>query len=789
VKLLLPLLIAAATLSAADVSSRPLRRYLVASASNDGGPGKTPLRFAGDDARGVVATMRSVGGVAPGEVELVLEPDTGRFLSTLREVSGRMALSRDSGYRVELVLYYSGHSDEEGLLLGSTRLRYRELRRVLEQSPADVRLAVLDACASGAALRAKGGVRRQAFQVEGSDRLRGQAYLTSSRAEEASQESDKLGGSVFTHAFLAGVRGAADADGDGRVTLLEAYRYAYRETVEKTSSTRVGPQHPEFDLDLSGSGDVVLSDLAQAGAVLELAGDLRGRIRVSDSTGAVAADLEHLSGRNLPLGLPAGTWRVMLTDSAQSRAGSVVLASGSRQVVGLAGLDSVLPRVAVAAPSPDTTTKSETIGATASASTKTDSVSFLHVPLNLGIAPPATINSMFRDRRITNNLSLDVFVGEDVDIDGFQVSGGLARATQVNGFQSGGLVALSSGRVEGFQTAGLWASLEGGLRGFQAAGLAAWSKGPLDGLQSAGLASLGEGPVRGLQTAGLLTWNRGTFLGLQSAGLASGNEGRMRGVQAAGLYVYGTQAVQGIQAAGVSTWSDGEVEGLQAAGVFAYAGSSRGLQVSVVNVSGSVTGAQVGVVNVAGSVNGTQIGVVNLAGKSEGIAIGVVNLAREFGAFPLGLVNLGADMKPGLDVALDEAGWGSLAFRFEGMRFHSRLGATARLDDPTRRLGSLFGFGAHWLLDKNWRIDADLASRNVWRDREQGGWVEANWNSVSVSVGRKMGPIRVSGGLSCNVLAADRRGDVDGFVGSIFEDGASNGYVKLWPGAFVSLSL
>jgi len=334
-KLSLFVLIAAASVFPSNPSSRPLRRYLVAAASNDGGPGKVPLRFSGDDARGVVATMSSVGGVAQGEVELLLEPDTGRFLSTLREVSGRMARSRDSGFRVEFILYYSGHSDEEGLLLGSTRLRYLDLRRVLDKSPADVRLAVLDACASGAALRVKGGVRRQAFQVDGNDRLRGQAYLTSSRAEEASQESDKLQGSVFTHAFLAGVRGAADADGDGRVTLLEAYRYAYRETVERTSSTRVGPQHPEFDLDLSGSGDVVLSDIAQAGAVMELSGDLRGRIRVADSTGAVAAELESSTGRNLPLGLPAGTWRVTMTDSVDARTGTVVLAAGSRMVVGI----------------------------------------------------------------------------------------------------------------------------------------------------------------------------------------------------------------------------------------------------------------------------------------------------------------------------------------------------------------------------------------------------------------------------------------------------------------------
>ncbi len=787
------LCLAAAGFAAATLPERPLRRYLVAASANDGGPGKAPLRFSGDDARGVVATMGSVGGVAPASAALVLEADTGRFLSTLREVSDRMARSRDSGYRVELLLYYSGHSDEEGLLLGSTRLPYRDLRRALERSPADVRVAVLDACASGAALRAKGGVRRQAFQVDGSDRLRGQAFLTSSRAEEASQESDKLRGSVFTHAFLTGVRGAADADADGRVTLLEAYRYAYRETVEKTASTRVGPQHPEFDLDLSGSGDVVLSDLAQAGAVLELPGDLRGHVRVSDSIGAVAAELDLVAGRNLPLGLPAGTWRVAMTDSVNIRVGTVVLPPGARRVLGRADLDSVaLVAIAPVSAPQDLDSLARRAFAAAPAGTgnpnRSDSTPFLRVPVDLGIAPPATINSMFPGRRIENNLSLVTLISEPTEIAGLQASGALARAVSVRGAQTAGLVTLSRGEVEGFQAAGLWADLDRRLIGFQAAGLVATSRGRIDGFQSAGLACIGSGALRGFQTAGLAAWNRGELQGFQAAGLASWNEGAMRGAQMGGLFVYDSGRTTGLQAAGVAAWTDGPFEGLQTAGVFAYARSHRGAQVSVVNVSGSITGTQIGVVNVAGRVSGAQIGVVNVAGISKGLALGVVNLAREFGAFPLGLVNLGADLKPGAEVLVEESGWGSLAFRREGKRFHSRLGGTARLDDPRRRLGALFGFGAHWGLDKNWRIEVDATARNVFQDPEQGGWREANWNSVSVAAGRKVGPTRIAAGLSYNVLVSDR-GEGGGFVSSYLEDDASNRNVKLWPGAFVSVAL
>lgn len=833
------LFLVAAPLLAADLSSRPMRRYLVAASSNDGGPGKAPLRFAHDDARGVVATMRSVGGVHEAASELLLEPDTGRFLSTLREVSERMVRSRDSGYRVELMLYYSGHSDEDGLLLGASKLRYLDLRRALEKSPAEVRLAVLDACASGAALRTKGGVRRQAFHIEGADRLRGQAFLTSSRASEASQESDKLRGSVFTQSFLAGLRGAADVDSDGRVTLLEAYRYAYRETVEKTASTRVGPQHPEFDLDLSGSGDVVLADIAQAGAVLDLSGDLRGRVRIADSTGAVAAELEATPGRNLAIGLPSGTWTVAVTDSVATRVGRVELGAGTRTVFAASRLDSTVPVFVVPVAKFDSSSARRDTSRVAGAgdsleTTGTKREPTTLVPFNFGFAPPVSINSLLEGKRVKNNLSIDVFAGETAEIDGIQVSAGVAKASRmrglqaslasfadesIQGFQTGGLYAFTRKGGEGFQSAGLMSRMDGPFRGFQSAGLATTAQGGFQGFQSAGLGVWNEGQMRGFQSAGLLAYNTGELDGFQTAGLAARSRDRIRGFQTAGIVAMGGGDIQGFQTSGLVAWNEGRLQGFQTSGVFAYnsgdldgfqtavasivggglkgvqtgvvasAASVRGLQVSVVNISGSVAGLQAGVINIAGSVRGSQVGVVNLAGESKGVVVGVVNLARKFDALPIGLVSAGANLRPGLDVMLEESGLGSVLLRLEGDLFHSRLGGTADLSDATRSFGPVMGFGAHWSPVGNWRLDADASCRQLFQFPEQGPMREAFMSSASVSGGRKFGPVRVSAGLSYNVLVADG-GEGDGFVDPVVRhEGASNRYVTLWPGAFVSMGI
>ncbi|MEA2695992.1 MAG: hypothetical protein QOI66_263 [Myxococcales bacterium] len=90
-------------------------------------------------------------------------------------------------------------------------------------------------------------------------------FLSSSAADEDSQESDELRGSFFTHYLISGLLGPADTDGDAAVTLEEAYRYAYDSTLKASSRTLAGLQHPTFRYELRGHGGVVLSTLAHQG--------------------------------------------------------------------------------------------------------------------------------------------------------------------------------------------------------------------------------------------------------------------------------------------------------------------------------------------------------------------------------------------------------------------------------------------------------------------------------------------------------------------------------------------
>jgi hypothetical protein len=144
--------------------------------------------------------------------------------------------------------------------------------------------------------------------------------MASSSSQELSQESDELRGSYFTHHLVTALRGAGDADGDGRVSLDEAYRYAYRQTLASTALTQVGEQHVTLETDLTGHDDVAVTYPAEARAQLELPGSLEGRVLVQQKgSGAVVAELQKVAGAPIRLALVAGSY-----DAVVGRAAGIV---------------------------------------------------------------------------------------------------------------------------------------------------------------------------------------------------------------------------------------------------------------------------------------------------------------------------------------------------------------------------------------------------------------------------------------------------------------------------------
>ena len=279
----LVLLAAASSVSAAQEIQ--INRYVLAVSANYGGEGRPTLRYAASDARSFVNVLKEMGGVQAGNVVEVKEPSVAAFQQKIDELDKRIARNKSAGGRDEVLVYYSGHADEKGLRLGKETFAWKALRTKIDSLHADVKIAVIDACGSGAITRAKGGVAVPAFMVDKSSDMKGYAFITSSTQDESSQESDKLKGSFFTHSLVSGLRGAGDISGDGKVTLSEAYQFAFNETLQKTEATMGGAQHPSRDMNLAGTGDVVMTDLRSMNAGLDIGEDVEGRLFIRDEGG------------------------------------------------------------------------------------------------------------------------------------------------------------------------------------------------------------------------------------------------------------------------------------------------------------------------------------------------------------------------------------------------------------------------------------------------------------------------------------------------------------------------
>ena len=169
-----------------------VRRLILAAGANNGGVDRELLRYAVSDAEQFVEVLQEMGGLDPADVLLLRDPDLTAFKQGLADLGRRVQVASRRGDRLEVLLYYSGHADEEGLLLAGDHLGYQQLLDSLKTANAAVRIAVLDACNSGSITRIKGGKPKPPFLVDESFDMRGYAFLTSSSADEAAQESDLI---------------------------------------------------------------------------------------------------------------------------------------------------------------------------------------------------------------------------------------------------------------------------------------------------------------------------------------------------------------------------------------------------------------------------------------------------------------------------------------------------------------------------------------------------------------------------------------------------------------------
>ena len=591
--LLLVLVVAGNAQAAANADEIAINRYVFAVSANNGGKERPRLRYAESDARAFADVLSQMGGVPRQNVYRVTEPSVAGLQAQLDALDKKLSTAKsaknaETSSREEVLVYYSGHADEKGLRLGEEVYTWKEFRKRIDALNADVKIAVIDACGSGAITRVKGGVAVPAFMVDKSSDMKGYAFITSSTQDESSQESDKLKGSFFTHSLVSGLRGAGDVSGDGKVTLSEAYQFAFSETLQKTETTMGGAQHPSRDMNLAGTGDVVMTDLRSTSAGLELDEDVDGHLFIRDEKGELVAELYKKPGRAMSLGFPAGKYSVRLERPAEYKEATVTLQDNYR---------ARLTRKQFTAVEAEKTALRGEIKSERSCAN--------------GDAAKCSMDSL--DRNGVSHTTFGFYDREKEPRKGVQLG---LFATKASDYLIGSQVSLfvNNARKE--------------MRGIQVAALLNISNEHIEGAQISGTLNYAES-VDGLQL-GFVNWADEKSEGVQ-IGYVNGALDTMRYLQL-GLVNMGEYSKTNIGFVNVALGSGVQVG-------FVDVAKESDVQVGFVNVAAK-SDVEVGFVNVSALEGGTQVGYVNVATKAKGRQVGFVNVCWECEKTPVGFISV-----------------------------------------------------------------------------------------------------------------------------------------------------
>jgi len=322
--------------SFAHADAQRVERFALVVGSNRGLLTDQPLRYAEADAASMGAVLSYLGGFPRGTLTELYSPSGEQLMAGVRKIAVQVRNARAAGSNVLVVFYYSGHSDGDSLRTSGDLVPFGQVRRAIKTSGAPVRLIIVDACRAGALTRLKGATVRPPIEVQalGDLAAEGEAFIASTTSDELARESPMLRGSFFTHHFVSGLRGAADRSGDGKITLAEAYEYAYSRTVLEA----VGEQHPTYSFDLAGRGEVILTSLQSATAALQFdAGPERAFI-ITDEHGQVVAEIKITLQAGARVALQPGHYDLRYGDASDPKVLSLDLAAGAVFVVPLIDL-------------------------------------------------------------------------------------------------------------------------------------------------------------------------------------------------------------------------------------------------------------------------------------------------------------------------------------------------------------------------------------------------------------------------------------------------------------------
>jgi Caspase domain len=307
-------------------AEEPPPRIAVVVGANAAPPGRRPLLFGRRDAETMTNVLASVGGFRPEDISLLEDPPPEALLAAVETAVHRLA---DRPHAV-LYFYYSGHADETALYPAGRALPVARLRKLIDEAHVATKIGLVDACRGGSWTRAKGLVPDQPFAVHWPMTLdnEGSVLIASSSGLESAHESDQLQGSFFTFHFAAGLRGAADRNGNNEVTLTEAFEYANERTIRDTVRLARETQHPSYAVNLRGRRDLVLANVNASPSTVEVS-EREGPLQlIHEGSGILLLEIPP-GRREIRLAVPPGRYVIRKTGPGGNRIKEITVLTGA----------------------------------------------------------------------------------------------------------------------------------------------------------------------------------------------------------------------------------------------------------------------------------------------------------------------------------------------------------------------------------------------------------------------------------------------------------------------------
>ncbi len=293
---------------------------------NQGDSSDTELKYSEKDAEKISSIFSHFGFLQPKNITLLKSPNKKEVVTAFDQMQATITHhNKSSSEPAVFIFYFSGHGDSHRMKLGSTSFTYQQFARHFKAIPAQVKIGFFDACESGSLIRKKGVKKIAPVAINQSITAEGTILISSSAHNELSHESDQLGSSYFTHYFTNGLRGAADVSGDNKVSLMEAYTYAYHNTLLQSQSFFGTSQHPNAEFKMKLEGDLILTDLNRSGSGIIIDSHLMGNITIANRDNLIVADLTKQSRTPLAIALNPGNYLLYQKNEETTRSHSFTL--------------------------------------------------------------------------------------------------------------------------------------------------------------------------------------------------------------------------------------------------------------------------------------------------------------------------------------------------------------------------------------------------------------------------------------------------------------------------------